>query len=54
MMNKIKIFQQGSHYRDLEGAVNEFAKNHKILNTSICTEKHGYDVYYTIVVLYEE
>lgn len=53
-MNKIKIFQQESYYRRLENTVNEFAKNHKILNTSICTEKHGYDVYYTIVVLYEE
>ena len=52
-MNKIKIFQQESYYHRLEDTVNEFAKEHKILNTSICTEKHGYDVYYTIVVLYE-
>lgn len=52
-MNKIKIFRQESYYRRLEDTVNEFAKEHKILNTSICTEKHGYNVYYTIVVLYE-
>ena len=53
-MNKIKIFQQESYFHRLENVVNEFAKNHKILNTSVCTEKHGYNIYYTIVVVYEE
>ena len=52
-MNKIKTFHGGilSLLRD---EVNNFAEKHKIINTSICTEKHGYDVYYTILVLYEE
>ena len=34
--------------------VNRFAEKHKILNTSICSEKSGYSIYYTIVVVYEE
>ena len=30
------------------------SKNHKIINTDICTETRGNDIYYTIVVLYCE
>lgn len=52
-MNKIEIFH-GSPLSLLHYKINYFAKKHKIINTSICSEKHGYDVYYTIVVLYEE
>lgn len=52
-MNKIKIFHD-EYFHDLEDDVNAFALKHKIISTNICTEKHGYDVYYTIVVLYEE
>lgn len=52
-MNKIKTFQ-GSTLSFLQSEVNNFAEKHKIINTSICTEKYGYDIYYTIVVLYEE
>ena len=52
-MNKIKTFHGGilSLLRD---EVNSFAERHKIINTSICTEKYGTNVYYTILVLYEE
>ena len=50
-MNKIKIFH-GQHFRILEDNVNDFALKHKIINTDICTEKHGYEIYYTIIVLY--
>lgn len=50
-MNKIKIFH-GQHFRALEDDVNDFALRHKIINTDICTEKHGYEIYYTIIVLY--
>ena len=52
-MNKIKIF----HNRLLsttQNEVNNFAEKHKIINTSICTEKYGNNIYYTIVALYEE
>ena len=52
-MNKIKIFHDRLLYTT-QNEVNNFAEKHKIINTSICTEKHGYDIYYTIVVLYEE
>ena len=52
-MNKVKIFHE-SYWIRIEDKINQFAENHKILNTSVCTEKHGYDVYYTILVLYEE
>ena len=52
-MNKIKTFQ-GSTLSFLQSEVNNFAEKHKIINTSICTEKYGYAIYYTIVVLYEE
>ena len=52
-MNKIETFH-GSTLSLIEYKVNDFAEKHKIINTSICTEKHGYDVYYTILVLYEE
>ena len=52
-MNKIKTFQ-GSTLSFLQSEVNNFAEKHKIINTSICTEKYGYDIYYTIVALYEE
>lgn len=52
-MNKVKIFHE-DYYHDLEDKINHFAEKHKILNTSICTEKHGYAVYYTAMVLYEE
>lgn len=52
-MNKVKIFH-GRTLSFIEDNITSFAKTHKIINTSICTEKHGYDVYYTIVVLYEE
>ena len=52
-MNKIKTFH-GCVLSLLCDEVNSFAEKHKIINTSICTEKHGYDVYYTILVLYEE
>ena len=51
-MNKIKTFYGSSLY-SLENDINEFARDHKIINTNICTEKHGYNVSYTIVVLYE-
>lgn len=52
-MNKIKTFH-GRPLYIVQNQVNYFAEEHKILNTSICTEKYGYDTYYTIVVLYEE
>ena len=52
-MNKIKTFH-GSVLSLLQSEVNNFAEKHKIINTSICTEKNGYSVYYTILVLYEE
>ena len=52
-MNKIKTFH-GSILSFLRKEVNYFAEKHKILNTSICSEAHGYNVYYTIVVVYEE
>lgn len=52
-MNKIKTFH-GSLLSIVQKEVNNFAEKHKIINTSICTEKYGYDIYYTIVVLYEE
>ena len=51
-MNKVKVFHE-EHYRKLEEEINEFALKHNILNTSICTEKHGYEVYYTIIIVYE-
>ena len=52
-MNKVKIFHEEFYYR-LEQKINEFAQEHKILNTSIATEKHGYSVYYNVIVVYEE
>ena len=52
-MNKIKTFH-GSILSLLQSEVNNFAEKHKIINTSICTEKIGYSIYYTIVVVYEE
>ena len=52
-MNKIEIFH-GSVLSIIQYEVDNFAKKHKIINTSICTEKHGYNIYYTILVLYEE
>ena len=52
-MNKIKIFY-GQWFRTLENDVNAFALRHKIINTDICTEKRGNDIYYTIIVLYCE
>jgi hypothetical protein len=52
-MNKIRAFH-GRTLSSIQSEVNDFAKNNKIINTSICTEKHGYDIYYTIIVLYEE
>ena len=51
-MNKIKTFHGGT-LSFLENDVNKFARDHKIINVNICTEKYGYSVYYTIVVLYE-
>ena len=51
-MNKVKIFH-GESYRRLEEEINMFAERYDILNTSITTEKHGYSVYYTIVVVYK-
>ena len=53
-MNKIKIFHSESSYTCLEDIVNEFAKNYKILNTSISTATRGYTMQYTIAVLYGE
>ena len=52
-MNKIKTFH-GSVLSLISDEVNHFAEKHKILNISICSEKYGYNTYYTIVVLYEE
>ena len=52
-MNKIKTFH-GSPLSIIQYEVNNFAEKHKIINANICTEKHGYDFYYTILVLYEE
>lgn len=51
-MNKIKAFH-GSTLSLIQSEVNSFAEKRRIINTSICAEKHGYDIYYTIVVLYE-
>ena len=51
-MNKVKIFHE-DYYWKLEEKINEFALKHNILNTSICPEKHGYDVYYTVIIVYE-
>lgn len=51
-MNKVKIFHEEYHYK-LEQEINEFAQKYNILNASIATEKHGYDVYYTVIVTYE-
>jgi hypothetical protein len=52
-MNKIKTFHGGT-LSIVQSEVNKFAEKNKIINASICTEKHGYDVYYTILVVYEE
>ena len=52
-MNKIKTFH-GSVLSLLRDEINRFAEKYKILNTSICSEAHGYNTYYTIVVVYEE
>ena len=52
-MNKIETFHGGT-ISLLNMEVNDFAESHKILNTSICSETHGYHTYYTIVVVYEE
>ena len=52
-MNKIKTFH-GSILSLLQSEVNNFAEKHKIINASVCTEKYGYDIYYTILVVYEE
>ena len=52
-MNKVKTFY-GSVLSLLSNEVNRFAEKHKILNTSICSEECGYNIYYTILVLYEE
>lgn len=51
-MNKIKTFHGSTLF--IQNEVNNFAEKHKIINTSICTEKYGNNIYYTIVVLYEE
>lgn len=51
-MNKVKIFH-GAYYWRLEEEINKFAEKYDILSTSITTEKHGYDVSYSIVVLYK-
>ena len=51
-MNKVRIFHD-EYYHKLEQKINEFAQKYNILNTSITTEKHGYNVYYTVVVVYE-
>ena len=52
-MNKIKTFHGGT-LSFLNDDINDCAKKHKILNTSICSEMHGHNAYYTIVVVYEE
>ena len=52
-MNKIKTFHS-SILSTIQSEVNSFAEKHKIINTSICAEVHGYNTYYTILVLYEE
>ena len=52
-MNKIRTFH-GEILPHLQSEINNFAEKHKIINTSICTEKHGYSIYYTILVVYEE
>lgn len=51
-MNKVKIFHE-EYYFNLEQKINEFAREHNILNASIATEKHGYSVYYNVIVVYE-
>lgn len=51
-MNKIKVFEGNSRF-ELERDINDFAKCHKIVNASLCTEKYGYMTEYKIVVLYE-
>lgn len=50
-MNKVKIFHSDSYWK-LEEEINKFAERYNILSTSIATEKHGYEVSYSIVVLY--
>ena len=52
-MNKIKTFHGGT-LSIVQSEVNNFAEKHKIINASICTEKNGYRIYYTILVVYEE
>lgn len=52
-MNKIKIFH-GGILSIIQNEANNFAEKHKIINISICTEKYGNNIYYTIVALYEE
>ena len=52
-MNKIEIFH-GYPLSLIHYKINNFAEKHKIINTSICTEKYGNNIYYTIVALYEE
>lgn len=52
-MNKVHIFYNRL-LSLIQKEVNIFAEKHKIISTSICTETHGYDIYYIIVVLYEE
>lgn len=52
-MNKIKTFH-GGILSLIQSEANKFAEKHKIINASVCTEKIGYNIYYTILVVYEE
>lgn len=52
-MNKVEVFH-GISLPIIQYEVDSFAEKHKIINASICTEQQGYNVYYTILVVYEE
>lgn len=50
-MNKVESFECASNIA-LCKKINEFAKDHEIINVSLATFKSGYTDYYTAIVLY--
>lgn len=51
-MNRIIIFEDSSVV-GIEKEVNDFARTHEIVGTSIASVKYGSSTYYTVVVTYK-
>lgn len=52
-MNRVKVITHLEHESQIEREINDFARSHEIIGTSITAYQCGYTTYYAVIVTYK-